>query len=458
MKPQNITLYLKDAKSDKAYNVSLEKSKKLYIVNYAYGKRGGNLKEGTKTPKPVTYDKALAIYEKLIKSKTDKGYKESKPKKSTVKKTPKRSKKEVTGKSEKTAKPKASNSDRAEKVLLKELKGLIKSKKNPVDFLNTLTSSERDALRPSAIALLPKEEEKLKEASLYERQIWYTFLENPNDKTFEDYYFLDSLGTTEVFKDLLDHYQPDWLESNLNIGYLEKIDYFKKGVFKSTLRLNSRSPLWELEDMISAGRNRDQNPCAFLYQHEMSLNEHIWLIFSTVSNVEISRVPFWVDIFLRLMKDDKIPRAKVISHIQNFKTSDIRVKGIYGREKDVTNWVYKLLYAMKPTAKELMPMQDKLIENIGRPKVPFARNHSVELLKTIVPKKDFKVDDCIHSISINIESTKIILSELIIDLAAVIHEHYPSHALSLRKAMLNGNNNPKKSVQNSVSDFIAKHY
>lgn len=74
MTTKNITLYFKDAKSDKIYKASLEKKGKLFIVNFAYGKRDGNLKEGTKTPKPVSYEKAEVIYNKLIKSKTDKGY------------------------------------------------------------------------------------------------------------------------------------------------------------------------------------------------------------------------------------------------------------------------------------------------------------------------------------------------------------------------------------------------
>jgi len=74
MTSKNTILYFKDAKSDKQYNASLEKSGNKFVVNFAYGKRDGNLKEGTKTTTPVAYEKALAIYDKLVKSKTDKGY------------------------------------------------------------------------------------------------------------------------------------------------------------------------------------------------------------------------------------------------------------------------------------------------------------------------------------------------------------------------------------------------
>jgi len=72
MKATSTTLYFKDTKSDKQYNASLEKFGRLFVVNFAYGKRGGNLKEGTKTHTPVAYDQAKIIYDKLVKSKTDK--------------------------------------------------------------------------------------------------------------------------------------------------------------------------------------------------------------------------------------------------------------------------------------------------------------------------------------------------------------------------------------------------
>jgi len=103
-------------------------------------------------------------------------------------------------------------------------------------------------------------------------------------------------------------------------------------------------------------------------------------------------------------------------------------------------------------------MQDKLIENMSFAKAPFARNYSVEFLEVIVSEKEFKVKDCIQAISNNISSTKIQLFLLIINLASAIHQHCPSHATALKKAILNGNNNPKAAVQEAVSLFLAEHY
>jgi len=74
MNTENITLYYKQEKSDKVYMVSLEESDDKYLVNFAYGRRGATLKTGTKTQIAVEYEKAKKIYDKLVLSKSAKGY------------------------------------------------------------------------------------------------------------------------------------------------------------------------------------------------------------------------------------------------------------------------------------------------------------------------------------------------------------------------------------------------
>lgn len=75
MNTENITLYFKQGSSDKIYQASIEEAdNNSYIVNFAYGRRGATLKTGTKTTSPVDYDSAKKIYDKLVKSKTLKGY------------------------------------------------------------------------------------------------------------------------------------------------------------------------------------------------------------------------------------------------------------------------------------------------------------------------------------------------------------------------------------------------
>ncbi len=66
--------YQKDA-SDKVYEVDLcEVAEDKYLVNFRYGRRGANLKEGTKTTQPVALTKAEQIFDKLVGEKTKKGY------------------------------------------------------------------------------------------------------------------------------------------------------------------------------------------------------------------------------------------------------------------------------------------------------------------------------------------------------------------------------------------------
>lgn len=70
-----ISLYYRDEHSDKEYHVQLEQVTPTdYLVNFQYGRRDASLTAGTKTSKPVSRDKAQAIYDKLVREKTAKGY------------------------------------------------------------------------------------------------------------------------------------------------------------------------------------------------------------------------------------------------------------------------------------------------------------------------------------------------------------------------------------------------
>lgn len=75
MKSERITLYFKRGTSDKVYKAFIEQvDSNNFVVNFAYGRRGSTLRTGTKTKTPVDYASAKKIYDKLVKSKTAKGY------------------------------------------------------------------------------------------------------------------------------------------------------------------------------------------------------------------------------------------------------------------------------------------------------------------------------------------------------------------------------------------------
>ena len=71
---ESITLYFKHGSSDKIYQASIQPTDAGYVVNFAYGRRGGTLNTGTKTQSPVSHAEAKAIFDKLVKEKTAKGY------------------------------------------------------------------------------------------------------------------------------------------------------------------------------------------------------------------------------------------------------------------------------------------------------------------------------------------------------------------------------------------------
>ncbi|MEJ2610543.1 MAG: hypothetical protein P8179_10750, partial [Candidatus Thiodiazotropha sp.] len=64
---------------DKVYEVDLcdlgaSQGDARYVVNYRYGRRGASLREGSKTSRPVTLEKAHKLFDSVVVSKTNNGY------------------------------------------------------------------------------------------------------------------------------------------------------------------------------------------------------------------------------------------------------------------------------------------------------------------------------------------------------------------------------------------------
>jgi bifunctional non-homologous end joining protein LigD len=71
---EHITLYYREGASDKVYQASLQPQADGFVVHFAYGRRGSALATGIKTPQPLDYTRAKAIYDQLVRTKTAKGY------------------------------------------------------------------------------------------------------------------------------------------------------------------------------------------------------------------------------------------------------------------------------------------------------------------------------------------------------------------------------------------------
>lgn len=71
---ESVTLYFRNATSDKVYQAVLKEQGEGYMVEFAFGRRGSTLQTGTKTQTPIEYDKAKKIYDKLVAEKMAKGY------------------------------------------------------------------------------------------------------------------------------------------------------------------------------------------------------------------------------------------------------------------------------------------------------------------------------------------------------------------------------------------------
>lgn len=72
---ERTTLLYQEGNSDKIYEVDLcHTGQDLYVVNFRYGRRGTNLKEGVKTSQAVPEAQARKVFNQLVASKVKKGY------------------------------------------------------------------------------------------------------------------------------------------------------------------------------------------------------------------------------------------------------------------------------------------------------------------------------------------------------------------------------------------------
>jgi bifunctional non-homologous end joining protein LigD len=74
MSNQVTRLTFEDGRSSKEYRVAIEPKDGGYVVNFAYGRIGSALKDGTKTASPVSLEAAEKIAQKLLNDKMKKGY------------------------------------------------------------------------------------------------------------------------------------------------------------------------------------------------------------------------------------------------------------------------------------------------------------------------------------------------------------------------------------------------
>lgn len=72
---RSIQLFFQEGNSDKVYEIDLlESGPDAYVVNFRYGRRGGTLKDGTKTVFPVPLAEAEKLFKELENEKRKKGY------------------------------------------------------------------------------------------------------------------------------------------------------------------------------------------------------------------------------------------------------------------------------------------------------------------------------------------------------------------------------------------------
>lgn len=73
----SIVLFYKKGIHDKVYKIKIEPcGNNLYLVNFSFGRRGNSMQRGTKTTFPVSFYRAVQIFNDIVEEKKRKGYSE----------------------------------------------------------------------------------------------------------------------------------------------------------------------------------------------------------------------------------------------------------------------------------------------------------------------------------------------------------------------------------------------
>lgn len=67
-------LWCCEGTSDKVYHLQIVDTGTGFVVEFQYGRRGGHMNEGRKTPRPVSRGEAQKVFNKFVQEKTKKGY------------------------------------------------------------------------------------------------------------------------------------------------------------------------------------------------------------------------------------------------------------------------------------------------------------------------------------------------------------------------------------------------
>ncbi len=463
MSTENISLYFKDDKSDKVYNATLEKSDGLFIVNFAYGKRDGNLKAGTKTKEPVAYDKAKAIYDKLVKSKTDKGYKprvDSKTKKTSVGAKP-ITKKVKTAKA-KSNKSKAKSNPTEVSAYYEELKACIENSKPVLPVLKKIPKAQYNDIGELIYPYVKKlgKGETRKERDFYENQkfeiflIEYFFGPAKCIKSYSLYNRLEQLDAA-----LKVYVRPDLYEivSQSYLSYATRMDYYKKGYIKQeknsylAYALASTQPP-VLDDTMESVVKK-------LSLHEETLRDDIYLLFDPNVDTDGNKKT-WKKIILHLIKNEIISKDRLIKVII---ANDVSGKGLKEKgssflrdQLHIFSWMYDILKSVKPSDKQILTVQKSLLKVLDSD-MPSIKKVSLALLKQIVLENKFDDKTFILKAQALLEISNIAEADLILSIYGALIAKDAKLASKLVKNSSKATKKADKKVVEKINKFVQKY-
>ncbi len=234
--------------------------------------------------------------------------------------------------------------------------------------------------------------------------------------------------------EILPWYCPDWFNDYINnyanenfVPYFLSYDWYMELIEKGYIKEHPGLIAKILPQSIFTPLNRgyDYNP-ENLLKREITLNEHIWYLFSYENTInwsdryvgvsEKSKDGLWIDTFKKYVDEGKLDRQRVLKETLSASNKSFN--------QTLSGWFTELFIQLDPSKNELIRLQDELLNTLNSPHSKVV-NISLKYLKEIAPAPEFAFDAFLdHAPLVLTSETKTAVSSALMILDKLAKKHH----------------------------------
>ena len=190
--------------------------------------------------------------------------------------------------------------------------------------------------------------------------------------------------------------------------------------------------------------------------HDQTIKHDIYLLLNPLIQIQTSK-KLWKAVFLKLVENGKIPRAKLLQTIMELDLSGDKLSAIgtsYRQiEIGVLSWIYDILKSIKPENNELLSIQNRLLEVLDT-EFSTVKKISLGLLKKIAKDPSFNKRVFLEKVNNNLPNANFTQAKLILSILGIMKKNSDSEKIIV--VVKKGLKNSDKKVLIEIQKFLEK--